>query len=280
MGNYFHMDPGDYRFDLEDDSLFLGYRRHATRSQNKHFHKGYELQFILSGERHMFSGNSTWFLRGRDIMLIPPETLHKSLRSPAGSEIFTLCYRPCDTLCSLLGESTLKVETGQGDFDSLRTRFERIAREFRDEGPGYTAAIKAAAEDLFVQFLRLPGFGKKSREKGEPGEASRKMMAVAEYIHSHVSDDISLRLLSQRFYISPSYLSRSFHRETGFSLVEYVNNIRILKSKTELLTTDDPIGMISERCGFGSVTNFGRIFKSITGVSPRTYRVQGGLVPE
>jgi len=280
MGSYIIQGPGDYKYDLEDNSLFLGYRKHATLSQNKHFHKGYEIQLVLSGERYMFSENRTLFMKGGDLMLIPPETLHKSLKNNTGSEIFTLCCRPSASLCGSLGRDTLKFELARGDFDAIKARFERIVREFRDEHPGYTAAIRAAAEDLFVQILRLPGFGSRKTEHSDRSGINRKMMEVAGYINANAGNDLNLSVLAGKFYISPAYLSRCFHRETGFSLVEYINNTRTLKAKTELLTTDDTVSTICERCGFGSVTNFGRIFKSITGVSPRVYRLRGGLVPE
>ncbi|MDA3808997.1 MAG: AraC family transcriptional regulator, partial [Spirochaetaceae bacterium] len=189
-----------------------------------------------------------------------------------GSEIiYAVYYNTSPSLAELLGNKSRNVKLDPLSFSYIHKLMEKMIREFEKEEIGFEIALNASAEDLLVYLLRIP---KKDIENinREKNEINSKMMKIAEFINDHYQEELTLNTLSDQFYISSSYLSRSFHKETGFSLIEYINNIRILKVKEQLISTNDSISTISERCGFGSVTNFGRIFKSITEMSPREYR--------
>jgi len=58
----------------------------------------------------------------------------------------------------------------------------------------------------------------------------------------------------------------------GFSFVEYLNGVRIKEAQNLLLKTDMSIVDISQTVGYKSLTHFGRVFKNVTGSSPRHYK--------
>ena len=78
--------------------------------------------------------------------------------------------------------------------------------------------------------------------------------------------------LSETFFISPYYLSRTFKAVTGFTLIEYVNLTRIKQAQRLLKETDHKIIDIAEAVGFESIGHFDRIFKKIAATTPMTYR--------
>ncbi|MBQ1600952.1 MAG: helix-turn-helix transcriptional regulator, partial [Ruminococcus sp.] len=67
-------------------------------------------------------------------------------------------------------------------------------------------------------------------------------------------------------------LSRSFKTFTQFSFVEYINSLRIAESCKLLHNTRLSVLEIALKCGFGSVTQYGRWFKKLVGKSPVKYR--------
>jgi len=83
---------------------------------------------------------------------------------------------------------------------------------------------------------------------------------------------LSLESISKIFFISPCYLSRIFKSSTGSTFIEYLNNIRIEEAQHLLLESNDKVTTIAEKIGFGSASHFGRVFKSITNLSPLAYR--------
>jgi len=65
-----------------------------------------------------------------------------------------------------------------------------------------------------------------------------------------------------------------FKKWCGRSPVEYRNSIRINAARSFLANTDLSISEIAFRCGFEDPYYFSRIFKRISGVSPREYRLR------
>ena len=58
----------------------------------------------------------------------------------------------------------------------------------------------------------------------------------------------------------------------GTSLTDYVNHYRIEHAQTLLANTDVPIKDIALRCGIGDIHYFTRLFKKISGVTPKAWR--------
>lgn len=265
------LNPGDFRYELQGKKLVLGYRKQSLNSQCRHFHMAYEVQLVLSGERQVFVHRETIKMGKGDLLLIPPGTIHKYTGRNKGSEIFWLTYGANPDLMELLGGKAKKIELKLPEFNYIKKLLQRMTEEFVLREKGFEIALQSAVEELLIYILRIPE-DLTELVKENRSDVYIKMMKITEYIDKNYQSELTLHSLSEEFYISTSYLSRSFHRETGFSLVEYINLTRVLKAKTELLTSEVSIGDICMHCGFGSFTHFGRIFKSITGQSPGTYR--------
>ena len=103
-------------------------------------------------------------------------------------------------------------------------------------------------------------------------EYSYLIMKISEYIDNNHQDQISLDTLSEKFNISKYTISRTFRSITGYSFVQYINNIRIIHAQNSLLSTSQKITDIAYTCGFESATHFERCFKKITGITPKEYR--------
>ena len=96
--------------------------------------------------------------------------------------------------------------------------------------------------------------------------------SVQAYISAHYGEQLSLDQLAQQFYLSSSYLSRLFKRETGTTLTTYLQNVRIEAAKNLLRTTALKSYEVAERVGINDPVYFSRIFKKITGLKPKDYR--------
>jgi signal transduction histidine kinase/DNA-binding LacI/PurR family transcriptional regulator/AraC-like DNA-binding protein len=94
------------------------------------------------------------------------------------------------------------------------------------------------------------------------------------YIQQNYTRSFSLVELSETIGVSKSYLSRIFKMDMGISLWDYLNRLRNQKAKELLLLTDESITEIATEVGYEDVGYFSRVFREITGLSPRTYRQQ------
>ncbi|MBC7959099.1 MAG: response regulator [Vallitaleaceae bacterium] len=92
------------------------------------------------------------------------------------------------------------------------------------------------------------------------------------YIHQHYGENISPSDLSDMFDINNAYLSRIFKKETGSSITDYINSVRIEESKSLIQNTNKKMYEIAELTGFSSTQRFFLIFKKMVGCAPGDFR--------
>ncbi|MDF2924578.1 MAG: transcriptional regulator, AraC family [Paenibacillaceae bacterium] len=88
--------------------------------------------------------------------------------------------------------------------------------------------------------------------------------------------DFSLVMLSDKFKLTPNYLSRLFKEEFGVKFIDYLAELRIGQAQRLLLTTQAPVQEIGERVGYTHTFSFIRVFKKRVGFTPGEYRKEHG----
>ena len=71
--------------------------------------------------------------------------------------------------------------------------------------------------------------------------------------------------------ISLAYLSKIFKRYHRMNISDYISHIRVEVAK-RLLEKGEQIQEIADKCGFGSLRTFMRVFRKLEGVTPGQYR--------
>ncbi|SHJ93380.1 PocR ligand-binding domain-containing protein [Paramaledivibacter caminithermalis] len=94
------------------------------------------------------------------------------------------------------------------------------------------------------------------------------------YIKENYYQDLNLKSIAEKFYISPNYLSKIFNEENQMSLSDYINRIRIEKAKEYLIKTNMKISMIGKKVGCSNISYFSYIFKKIEKCTPKEYRLK------
>ena len=91
-------------------------------------------------------------------------------------------------------------------------------------------------------------------------------------IASGLTNDLSLSVLADTLNINASYLSTLFRKETGQTVTEYVNEIRMQNGANLLKTTQLQVQSIAQHCGISDVNYFSKRFKQYYGITPKQYR--------
>jgi putative transcriptional regulator yfiF len=99
-----------------------------------------------------------------------------------------------------------------------------------------------------------------------------RISQVINYIHSNYKENLSLKILSEKFFISKYHLSREFKKRTDKTIVQYINKTRIMHAQRKIMETKKSLTEISHETGFASLTHFNRIFKAETNLTPSEYR--------
>ena len=114
-------------------------------------------------------------------------------------------------------------------------------------------------------------------EKGKHTVKGISEEAVREYIDQNYASPIELDDLAERFGIDKGYLSKSFKKQTGQSIIEYTRVVRINKATELLRFTDQTLDEIGKAVGITPGRYLSEVFKAVEGVVPSDYRKQWKL---
>ena len=95
---------------------------------------------------------------------------------------------------------------------------------------------------------------------------------VVTFIDANLQDNLCIKLLCEKFYISKNRLYDAFQKNLGCTVTSYINERRIRTAKKLLEQSDDSVRQIAEAVGIYNYTYFYKLFKKLTGVTPTEYR--------
>ena len=122
---------------------------------------------------------------------------------------------------------------------------------------------------LCVQLERIRRQGQPVTTAGEPaGDKSQ----ILRYMYVHLSEKLTLDMLSQLFYCSPSSISAYLTKATGLSFFDLLNEMRIGKTADYLLYTDLTLEELAEILGYVDASHISKVFSARVGMRIGVYR--------
>ncbi|CAG7642901.1 helix-turn-helix domain-containing protein [Paenibacillus allorhizosphaerae] len=263
---------------------------HASRSGSfnmpqNHAHDSYEIYYLKAGSRYYFIKDRSYLVREGELVLIEPMVLHKTTEaySPHHERVL-INFKP-SWLSQMLAELDVDALSAFGvspvirpegrDQAHVQQLIAAMLTEQDNKEPGSEGCIKLLMTELLLWLYRY--VSKQSAEQGweradHPTTLHRKVSDMVKHINEHYPEPLSLKGISEHFHISPYYLCRIFKEATGFTLIEYIQRLRVHEAQKLLQSTQLPVSGVAEQVGFDSGTHFGRVFKSVSGMSPLQYR--------
>lgn len=101
---------------------------------------------------------------------------------------------------------------------------------------------------------------------------------LADLLEDRVDDMLTISQIAQHLFIAPGHLTNTLTKETGHHPCYYYD-LKIIKAANKLLLETDLSGSeIARRLTFDP-SNFVKFYKSITGITPATFREKKALPP-
>ena len=249
---------------------------------NFHEHPFYELFFFIDGNVQYTIEGKTYHLQPGDILLTNRLDIHRPEILPG---------RPYERIVIWLADNFFEqIKFGEDDLSQVfrdaafrdyrllrigKARAERLenlckkcidAIHSRRIG-GYTLGT-ACMMELFVRICRY--YYEDTEIVPEDVMENEKINTLLRYINENITEDLTLDLLAEHFYMSKYYLSRQFKRYTGLSLYQYIMKKRLTISR-DLLLSGSNVTQACFDCGFNDYSNYLKAFKREFGCNPSAY---------
>ncbi len=252
-----------------------------------HMHDEFEIMYVVSGSCNIYSWTDDnkeelWQMKEGEYVIIDCNAKHQ-LDVAKGARC-----RMLNLEISLEPQySGLNLQQLCEQSKSLQDFFEipaSIYKCYDDEGTIHTIMKELHKqlqnpidheEQKVMQNLTLAQLlvelGRQRAKKHRPGGGSKYVRRALSYLYDHYDKDIKIEDLSGKIGISPAYLQRIFKEQTGSTIVDKVNELRIEKAKLLLETSKLPITDIAVSVGFNNRQHFSYTFHKLTGCSPSVY---------
>lgn len=140
------------------------------------------------------------------------------------------------------------------------------------------AAGSGAADPILMRckVIELLAAINEAVDCGEPTDESPRIeneliLDILQYLNTHYSEDISLSEVADRFYHSKYHVCHLFREQVGITMHDYLA-MRRIHLVNDLIRRGDPISEACFSAGFRNYSNFFRLYKKHTGVSPQEFK--------
>lgn len=243
-----------------------------------HFHDCYQLLYVADGEAVITVAGKAYPAPAGTLVLIGRFESHSVRITGQRYCRYTIMVDPCIYgYHAMLGTRLLSVLMNRpthfchaadlSDLPQMKGILAQMSRECQHDAVMNEKMLLILLSQILVFFCRqcpenLP----------KPSSHLHLVQRIRQHLEDNYSCPCDLEELAQQFHLSQSHMSHIFRRITGSSIITYLTAYRLTAAKHCLIETDLPIGTVSENCGFTDQSNFGRIFKAETGLSPSQFR--------
>ncbi|HOJ09843.1 MAG TPA: AraC family transcriptional regulator [Clostridiales bacterium] len=268
----------DYRDSKVDQVLSL-----------EHYHDSYELDFFIKADIQIFVKDRRYEISNGDVLFISEYDVHKVLYNIGTHYTRYVINFKKEFLIDLLRFfkiDNLLEKIQKNDYKKVRVSINR-RNEFESQFKTLLALYDSSRENcnaetavliksyLVILLTRFNETLKNAKPICEQQKKDHFVSRIIDFIDSNYAGVINLDLLEKEFHLNKYYISHVFKEITGFTVMEYIQNRRIIEAQILLKSTSKDITEICYDCGFNNVQHFYRVFSKITNITPYNYRKRG-----
>ena len=273
---------------LEDFRIFH-LKDYGETKVDYHYHEFYKVLFFLSGSGGYVVEGKRYSLAPGDVVLIEKHCIHRPEFTP---EI------PCERIILYISPEFLERESSNTcdltdcfskEYDHVLRPNERIRQtlfsilsnieqELSSEHYGTEIISTGMLLRLLVEIAR--SIHHKEVQKPAPIlPKSKRMLDIVHYLDEHLTEELNIDRLAERFYISRYHMMRRFRDETGTTIHAYISDRRLMLAR-DLIEQGTPATDACFRCGFGSYSSFSRAYGKFFGTTPTGKSVSNSFMEE
>lgn len=149
---------------------------------------------------------------------------------------------------------------------SIEKKLISMEKEYLRKINMYELKLSTSMADVLIRCYR---YYQNSNTVSADNELAVK---IIKYISMNFDKKLTNLDIAGYFNYHPNYISCLVKQYTGYSLNQYINQIRATKATEMLLFTKNSISEIAYLCGYYDTSHFIKNFKKIIGITPNEYR--------
>lgn len=240
-----------------------------------HWHERIELLRILEGSLELTCTDHRSTLYPGDVALISPKLLHGGTAGDQGAIYDVLTFDPLVLIndTAPVAQYIRPLCEGKYIFEPLVqnaqivARLDSIVAAHRQESPNHPLQVIGELYDLLGLLYKNCVIRELSALPTQ-----KHFDQVINFINDHYTENISSSSLSEMFGYDESYFCRKFKKQTGLTVMKYIQILRIEKARKLLTETELPVQTISQQCGFTDTAYFTNRFKALLHTTPTRLR--------
>lgn len=252
-------------------------------SREVDIHDFWEICFAESGETKCVIDGKTIILKENQMIFVPPNMRHLYSKKNDNAKVYCICFECLSPYIKPLGLKIINTNQDQRDLikkfikegsaSFTKNSAEQLVRKSQPE-IGCMQMLILLLESLIIVTLRAAVDKPDSPIILLQGVDfySSLTQQIKRYCIENVKSRLTLEQISDEMGISVSYICKVFKSQTGDSVLNYFNSLKIEEAKKLLLNTVYNATQIAEILGFTDAKYFNTSFKKYVGVSPIVYR--------
>ncbi len=267
----------------DSDSLFISKKRTTVSRFQKsgHTHNHYEIMIVTasSGEPWFFQvGTAIYTCGAYSIQFTAPGEKHMSIRNTKNSSRILVNMRDSYAnpivhflnidINELFSNHVLNYKKEQ--FEKIKRVLDEAYSEFRSSiSYSKNTRLKLLLSTALCEMSKYENIANFSIIKKDSIDI---VDIIKSHIESNYANKITLDEIASLVKENKFYLCRRFKDTTGYTIFDYILNVRLGKSMEYLSNSSMSVIKISEIVGFKSPSYFSNKFKEHYGISPTEYR--------
>ena len=142
-------------------------------------------------------------------------------------------------------------------FNTIKKITRKMIGEWNEEEP------QDVMKEKVYQMLNF-----KAYESSLASKKSRYVHQAVRQIEKEYFNEVNIKIVAEELYITESYLSRLFKKETGYTFVEYLTRYRLVKALELMRNQDLKVYQVAELSGFNDSRYFSLIVKKYLNMTP------------
>jgi len=251
----------------------------AGQLMQQHYHACHQLYYILSGSAVFLIGSQPVEAKPGSCFLVPAGMPHQMLPVEQGPlEFLELKIFIKDPFLLDRLQSPPEPVTDDGACKRLITyAAENWNSRDAQNQTDIEYILSAVLLNFFVDKLH---YAHKDSTHILTGDYSALTKAILVYIEKNFSRPFSLQELGQQLNYNKNYLCSVFVKDTGVTIVEYLNFVRIRRAVSFFAFYRQDVYTACESVGYANSSHFSRTFKAMVGMPPRNFRKAFSLLTQ